>query len=175
MKNLFAVSLICLASTAATVAHAAETSKNTAPVPAEPAWRDSSAAPWQLRDTSLPASIKVSEVGIFPSLNAPTSLPQPLAEAGAARTLMAPATALATNKDVGLSSFLAYLNLPQASYAFPSQADSGSAGANRAKTELAGKFEAAKSIAEPASEVLMLGALAALAIAVRRRMPNERF
>ena len=45
-------------------------------------------------------------------------------------------------------------------------------GAIKAKTELAGKFEKAKSIAEPASEMLMLVALAALAIAVRRRLPG---
>ena len=75
----------------------------------------------------------------------------------------AQATALAAGKpDFGL--------LPRAGYL----TDSGPHpdGAIKAKTELSGKFEAAKSIAEPASELLLLVALAALAIAVRRRLPG---
>ncbi len=58
------------------------------------------------------------------------------------------------------------LNLPLADS--ESHADS----TGKAKTELAGQYEVAKSIAEPASELLMLVALAALAIAVRRQLPT---
>ena len=61
---------------------------------------------------------------------------------------------------------LTLLNLPLADSA--SHSDS----TGKVKTELAGKYEVAKSIAEPASELLMLVALGALAIAVRRQLPT---
>lgn len=170
MKALISVSLICLANLATPLALAADTGKHGSPPHAEGTWKEAPAPKWEMRDASLPAAIRVSEVGIFPALTG-DALPTPkgLAASTASKALLAP------NKDTGLNSYIAYLNLPQAAAAFPSQPDSATHGAMRAKTELAGKFEAAKSIAEPASEILMLGALAALAIAVRRRMPNERF
>lgn len=174
MKALISVSLFCVAQLVTPLALAADTAKNRAPAHADGNWKEVPSPKWEMRDASLPASISLSEVGIFPALSS-GALPTPsvLAGSAASKALLAPA--LVANKDVGLNSFLAYLNLPQASYAFPSQPDGAASAAMRTKTELAGKFEAAKSIAEPASEVLMLGALAALAIAVRRRMPNERF
>lgn len=155
-------------------AQAAEITKNAVGNSSVVVWSDVTSSSWKLPDAPASTTIKIREVGIFPALAAASTVSAAsLAEESAAKALMAPASVLASNKDFGVDSFLAYVNLPQASYSFPGQ--TGTASAIRDKTELAGKFEAAESIAEPASEVLMLGALAALAIAVRRRMPNERF
>ena len=171
MKIAIYLSTLLMSSALGGVAQAAEVATSKSVNASESTWSEKADTPPQ---QAFPAAVKVSEVEIFPGLAVAPSAHSPgLSDAGAARALMAPAGVLASNKDFGVNSFLAYLNLPQASYAFPGQ--NGSAGALRAKTKLTGKVEAAKSIAEPASEVLMLAALAALAIAVRRKMPDERF
>jgi hypothetical protein len=72
--------------------------------------------------------------------------------------------------DFPLSNFLSYLYLPQAYYYFESRSDTTHS--INAATELVFNYDPARLISEPASEVLMLAALSALAVAVRRRMPE---
>lgn len=170
MKNFIPLSLISIACTIGSAAQAADLGPSSAPLADAAAWTEKESATGQPDEVPAPAAIRTTELGIFPSLAAPraASLLPP------ARTGAGPAM-LAQNKDIGLDSFLGYLNLQQSGAAFPPATESGAADAMRDKTELANQSEGSKSITEPASEVLMLGALAALAIAVRRRMPNERF
>lgn len=117
-------------------------------------WNDVAAGPWQEeRAIELPAAAS------------PAML--------LGDTLQGPSAALAGRGDFGLNTFLTTLNLPQAGFALPNHG--GTTLAITAKPRMAPKHEMAESVAEPASEFLMLVALASLAIAVRRRMPNERF
>ncbi len=172
MKNFIPLSLISIACTVGSAAQAADLGPSSAPLADAAAWTEKDGAPGHPDEVPAPApaAIRTTELGIFPSLAAPPAASLlPPARAGAGPAM------LVQNKDIGLDSFLGYLNLPQSSAAFPSAAESGAADAMRDKTELANQSDTSKSITEPASEVLMLGALAALAIAVRRRMPNERF
>lgn len=72
--------------------------------------------------------------------------------------------------DFALANFLSYLYLPQAYYFFESRTDSTHSIA--ATTTLVYNYDVTQLISEPASELLMLVALGALAIAVRRKMPD---
>jgi hypothetical protein len=72
--------------------------------------------------------------------------------------------------DFALSNFLSYMYLPQANYFFESRTDSTHS--ISARTELVYNYERGAPASEPASEVLMLVALGALAVAVRRKMPG---
>ncbi len=72
--------------------------------------------------------------------------------------------------DFALSNFLSYMYLPQASYYFESRSDA--AHTVNARTELVYNYETGRHVSEPATEILMLLALGAMAIAVRRKMPE---
>ena len=86
------------------------------------------------------------------------------------KAIVVQAPVIAIANDLGVNTALPYLDLLQANYSFAGQGDSSQVITNN--TRLAAKSEAASSITEPASEVLMLVALAALAIAVRRQLPG---
>lgn len=158
MKSFRFLSILLLAATAGSAVQAAEPPAAGAAGVNVFTWSDAASGPWQEERAAPPMVLPYMADG-------PASL-----HGGAAA---APAAALAGNRDFGLNTFLTTLNLPQAGYALPNHG--GTAVAIKANPRLAGKHEQSKSIAEPASEVLMLVALASLAIAVRRRMPNERF
>jgi hypothetical protein len=159
MKSFSFLSMLLLAGAVSAQAQALEQPKKGSPGVAVFTWNEMAPGPWQAQSPArLPIAPALPADGMaMPHIDA---APDPVAT-------------LAASRDFGVNTFLTTLNLPQAGYAMPAQ--TSTAGAIKAKTELSGKFELGKSIAEPASEVLMLVALASLAIAVRRRMPNERF
>jgi hypothetical protein len=72
--------------------------------------------------------------------------------------------------DLPLDNFMSYLNLSQAFHYL----DGGSATVTGLKEQrkLAQPTPAAKRVSEPASEVLLLAGLSALAIAIRRQSPS---
>lgn len=72
--------------------------------------------------------------------------------------------------DFALTNFLSYLYLPQAYYFFESR--SNATHSIDATTTLVYNYDVTQLISEPATELLMLVALGALAIAVRRKMPG---
>lgn len=78
--------------------------------------------------------------------------------------------AFVSGSDFALSNFLSYLYLPQAYYFFESR--SNSTHSIDATTTVVYNYDVGQLISEPASELLMLVALGALAIAVRRKMPG---
>jgi hypothetical protein len=78
--------------------------------------------------------------------------------------------AFISGTDFSLTNFLSYMYLPQAYYFFESHTDATHS--IDATTTLVYNYDVTQLISEPASEVLMLVALGALAIVVRRRMPG---
>jgi hypothetical protein len=86
----------------------------------------------------------------------------------AGSSLFANTRTFLSGTDFPLSNFLSYLYLPQAYYYFESR--SAATHSVEASTELVYNY---RLISEPASELLMLVALSALAIVVRRRYPEQ--
>lgn len=159
MKISSFLSALLIAGVVGGAAQAAETSKpGTAAQPAF-SWSDLGLGPWQEAAAARPAPAKAATLDstVFPSLHTDAALGK----------------AAGAGKDFGVNTFLTTLNLPQAGAETPHNA--ATASAVNARQQLAEKSDLVRKISEPASEVLMLVALASLAIAVRRRMPNERF
>lgn len=69
-----------------------------------------------------------------------------------------------------VNNFLSFVNLPTAFHYL--DGDSGPVQGLRVQTKLAQQGAAAESVTEPASEVLLLAGLSALAIAIRRQSPS---
>lgn len=69
-----------------------------------------------------------------------------------------------------LDNFMSYLNLSQAFHYL--DGGSNTVQGLKAQTKLARPTPAAESVSEPASEILLLAGLSALAIAIRRQSPS---